>query len=279
MSEKLLKKLEDMLPAVESVEAQMEGDEQYMAKDGGKISLVTVDPDVKQLDVVPAFALSLEQAEERIKMLQAFIKEYMVPGHDYGLIPGCKKPSLLKPGAEKLCDIYGFSKKAEVTNRVENWEKGIFAYEVKVILTSKRTEHIEAEGLGSCNSKEKKYASQNAYTICNTLLKMAKKRALVDAVLSATRSSGIFSQDLEDFDTGQINTHSGNSKDDIPKPDPVPATKEQLDKIYGLACKASLAAEEAKKLLWKCYKVKDSKSLSRSQAEDFIVKLTERASK
>lgn len=33
----------------------------------------------------------------------------------------------------------------------------------------------------------------------NTVLKMAKKRAYVDAVISATRSSGIFTQDLDDF--------------------------------------------------------------------------------
>jgi ribosomal protein S27AE len=33
----------------------------------------------------------------------------------------------------------------------------------------------------------------------NTVLKMAKKRALVDAVISATRSSGIFTQDVDDF--------------------------------------------------------------------------------
>jgi hypothetical protein len=33
----------------------------------------------------------------------------------------------------------------------------------------------------------------------NTVLKMAKKRAYVDAVISATRSSGIFTQDVEDF--------------------------------------------------------------------------------
>ena len=33
----------------------------------------------------------------------------------------------------------------------------------------------------------------------NTVLKMAKKRALVDAVLTATAASDIFTQDLEDI--------------------------------------------------------------------------------
>lgn len=33
----------------------------------------------------------------------------------------------------------------------------------------------------------------------NTILKMSKKRSHVDATLSATRSSGLFTQDLEDL--------------------------------------------------------------------------------
>ena len=45
--------------------------------------------------------------------------------------------------------------------------------------------------------EEKKYRTSDPYNIINTVLKMAKKRALIDAVLSATRTSGIFSQDLD----------------------------------------------------------------------------------
>ena len=33
---------------------------------------------------------------------------------------------------------------------------------------------------------------------------MAKKRALIDAVLSATRSSGLFTQDIEDEEPHQF---------------------------------------------------------------------------
>ncbi|KKK67335.1 hypothetical protein LCGC14_2955110, partial [marine sediment metagenome] len=46
---------------------------------------------------------------------------------------------------------------------------------------------------------EGRVENDDPYTLVNTLLKMAKKRALVDAVLSATRSSGLFTQDVEDF--------------------------------------------------------------------------------
>lgn len=46
-------------------------------------------------------------------------------------------------------------------------------------------------------------------TMKNTFLKMAKKRAKVDAVLSATRSSGLFTQDMEDI--RQVEDHEEGS--------------------------------------------------------------------
>lgn len=76
----------------------------------------------------------------------------MVKGVDYGLINGFSKPTLLKPGAEKLCDAFGFSKTVDVVNRNKQWETGVFSYEVKVTLSNKETGVIEAEGIGSCNS-------------------------------------------------------------------------------------------------------------------------------
>ena len=89
------------------------------------------------VSVMPDFAITISQAKDRITLLQNFVKEMMIPNVDYGLIPGCQKPSLYKSGAEKLCDVYGFSKQIEVTNRIEDWEKALFSYEVKVTLINK----------------------------------------------------------------------------------------------------------------------------------------------
>jgi hypothetical protein len=47
-------------------------------------------------------------------------------------------------------------------------------------------------------------------TLKNTILKMSKKRAKIDATLSATRSSGIFTQDMEDIaaaEAEQVKAH------------------------------------------------------------------------
>lgn len=238
------------------------------------------------LDVVPDFAISLAQAKERVQMLQLFVENFMTPGVDYGYIPGCQKPSLMKSGCEKLCEIFGFSKQIEVIDRVVDWEKGMFAYEVKAILTNKRTGLVEAEGLGSCNSMEKKYRQQDGYTISNTVLKMAKKRALVDAVLSATRSSGLFTQDVEDMDlspaspakeSSQLTPAMGTKPVNTPiKPEKEKgATDKQLNKIYALTREIGMPPETARQLLHDRFNVNNSKEMDIRQASDFIKYLLE----
>ena len=152
------------------------------------------------LDVFPDFAVNPEEVTRRTEMLKSYVREHMKEGEDYGIVPGGNKPTLFKPGAEKLNAVYGLSPLVEVANRVEDWDAGFVAYEVKVILLNKRTDKVEAEGIGSCNSRERRYKNQDAANISNTVLKMAKKRALIDATLSATRASGMFTQDLEDLD-------------------------------------------------------------------------------
>jgi hypothetical protein len=151
------------------------------------------------IDVGAQFVVTVAQARQRIRELQEFVQAAMIEGVDFGKIPGTPKPTLYKPGAEKLCEIYGLAPIADVVNRVEDWENGFFQYETKCRLISKRTGVIVAEGLGSCNSKEKRYRNQDSWTLVNTILKMSKKRALIDATLSATRSSGLFTQDIEDL--------------------------------------------------------------------------------
>jgi len=102
---------------------------------------------------------------------------------------------LLKPGAEKLCEIYGLAQVCEVTQRIEDWEKPFFHYEIRCDLVSKRSGQVVGSGLGSCNSLERRYKNQDIPSQVNAILKIAKKRAVVDATLSVTRSSALFTQD------------------------------------------------------------------------------------
>lgn len=216
--------------------------------------------ETKNNNIVPSFAISLEEVENRIHLLEEFIKKYMIKGEDYGEIPGISKPTLLKPGAEKLCDVFGFAKMVEVKNRIEDWEKGFFHYEVEVTLINKRNNIVEAQGVGSCNSKERKYRYQDPYTIVNTILKMAKKRALIDAVLSATRSSGIFTQDVEDMDIAEETVK--------------PSSEKQRRYIYNLSKEKHLDEEQLRTF---CSSVigedKPSKDWSSEEASKIIAAL------
>lgn len=56
-----------------------------------------------------------------------------------------------------------------------------------------------AVGLGSCNTKERRYQKGDFAANLNTVTKMAKKRSYVDAILTATHASGVFTQDIEDI--------------------------------------------------------------------------------
>jgi len=245
-------------------------------------TVITLNPPIPVnnhlVQVVPEFVFSLVEAKDRIIMLQNFVKELMKPGVDYGLIPGCQKPSLLKAGAEKLCEIYGFSKLVTVTNRFEDWERGFFAFEVKATLVNKRTGLVEAEGIGCCNSRERKYKNQDAFSISNTILKMAKKRALVDAVLSATRSSGIFTQDIEEL-ISEAAPPKAYSKpaESAPPSTKIDATivklvtKDQLKLMYALTIEKGITTEKAKVLLMNRYKARESKALTAEEARDFLL--------
>lgn len=240
----------------------------------------------KPSSVIPEFEISMNEAKERIIMLQSFIKEIMISNVDYGLIPRCDKPSLFKSGAEKLCDIFGFSKHIEVLNRIEDWEKGLFHYEVKSILINKRTGFIEAEGIGCCNNRERKFKTQDSFSIINTILKMAKKRALIDAVLSATRSSGIFTQDIEDFEEehknpvnnlpnkenkSQSNKHNPQNKNyNTNSTSKKLINKNQQNEIFSVIAQNKLPVENIKLFMKEKYRVTESKMLSYEQADDFI---------
>lgn len=211
-------------------------------------------------NLVPSLAISLAEAKERMDLLQLFVKEMMVEGLDYGIIDGFHKPTLLKPGAEKLCDIFGFSKHVNIVNRIEHWEKGLFAYEVKLTLVSKQTGYMEAEGIGTCNNREKLFIDQDPFSLINTLLKMAKKRALIDAVLSATRASGIFTQDIEDFPKHSSKIKGGDE----------PATDRQLQMIFRTVSELKMRPEVAKEMMQMMYQVDHSTKLTKQQASSFI---------
>lgn len=157
--------------------------------------------------------LSLNRVSGTMRAIADFqkvVKETLQEDLDYGAsFKGSKKPSLLKPGAEKILMLLGLSSEYEIMEKIQDYHEGFFAYTIKCTLL-KGVIPI-TEGLGHCNSKERKYEgdNQDKYMLGNTCLKMAKKRAQVDAALTVGSLSNIFTQDLEDmvqFETEELKT-------------------------------------------------------------------------
>lgn len=141
---------------------------------------------------------SMANSINKIRAFQGIVKNQFTEKHDYGIIPGTgTKPVLLKPGAEKICMLMGLSTEFISLDSTRDFESGFFQYQIKCKLLKNR--EVVTEGLGSANTKERKYIKQDPYTMDNTVLKMAKKRALVDAVLLVASLSDVFTQDIEDM--------------------------------------------------------------------------------
>ena len=140
----------------------------------------------------------VEATMRKISQFQQVIQNTLHQNHDYGIIPGTNKPTLLKPGAEKILMMMGLCSEFEIVDSTRDFEKGFFQYQVRCKLLKGDT--VITEGLGACNTRENKYLKMDPYTIDNTVLKMAKKRSLIDATLLVASLSDIFTQDLEDMD-------------------------------------------------------------------------------
>lgn len=244
---------------------------------------------IPQGDVISLDPKETKRKLDAIAQFQAIVRRELKSDFDYGVIPGTNKPTLLKPGAEKLAKLLNCYDDYEIIERIEDWDKPLFRYLVRCTLIEMASGTRVSSGLGECNSYESKYRyrwveeanlplgvkkediksrdgrktifefdfaierrettgkygkpreywdaidkaikdgtsrrvekgtksgkkmfghemavgtvqyqvqNPDIYDQINTILKMAKKRALVDAALSAGRLSDLFTQDLEDF--------------------------------------------------------------------------------
>jgi predicted RNA-binding Zn-ribbon protein involved in translation (DUF1610 family) len=200
---------------------------------------------------------ALKTGQERVRRIQ---RDLMAEGEDFGKIPGAPKPTLLKPGAEKLCAVYGLK---ATFQKIERLGDGVTSPHLRIAMTCRLHQGSEdgpvvAQGEGAANSWETKHRYRSGKRTCpacgsegtirkskypdkktgdigwwckdenckanfrsddpaiteqvvgtvdnpdpfdveNTLVKMALKRAFIDATLRATATSGLFSQDLEDM--------------------------------------------------------------------------------
>lgn len=110
-----------------------------------------------------AASRGLEARRER----EAIVAQVLKQGPDYNTIPGCgTKPTLLKPGAEKVADSLNLYPDYESVVTVEDWERPLFHYRYRCMLRTRGAGEVVATGIGSCNSKENKYRWRTLEKFC-----------------------------------------------------------------------------------------------------------------
>lgn len=148
-----------------------------------------------ELQIIPAdkkasseALVKLGESQDMIKRVHAFIDENFMEGVDYGPADDRNpKNVLLKPGAEKVCRLFnlriGFRKDEETASMIDIPNTVCYVCELFTPDGEKMGEGRGAETVG------------NAKRDVNKSIKIAEKRALVDAVLYTFALSEKYTQD------------------------------------------------------------------------------------
>ena len=150
------------------------------------------------LDMEPAaFRAGLDRRKDNRKALMDWIRSALVENVDYGRIQtkrGLSRPSLLKPGAEKICGMLGvFTTFLTLTQ----YEQAAFSgTEIKSVVL--RCALLDSRGIIVAEGVGARTLAQD-YGDLNKALKMAEKSAHIDATLRMAGLSEVFTQDLEDM--------------------------------------------------------------------------------
>lgn len=205
---------------------------------------------------------ALSSALEKIKAFQALVQRQLVEGMDYGKIPGCgERLVLLKPGAEKISVLLGLRSNFEIVREIEDFESGFFSYMVRCSLVTGAGE-VVTQGFGQCNTRERRFGKGDPFSGANVALKMARKRALVDAALTVGSLSNLFTQDLEDMSEKPEGKATGTR-----------ITEEQKRKIYATALQAGIEDAQLRSGVLHYYHAEGVESLSEEQARDLLERI------
>lgn len=166
------------------------------------------------------FKAGLDRRGENRRALMEWVRSALIENVDFGRIPtrrGPSKPSLWKPGAEKICGMLGVTIHYPTLGDYEQAALHGVAL-VHVILRCEIHDaagNVVADGVGARSMK------QDGNDL-NKALKMAAKSAHIDATLRMAGLSEVFTQDLEDMAHGQNvekaagNAHQGAAQNPTP---------------------------------------------------------------
>jgi ribosomal protein L37AE/L43A len=235
--------------------------------------------------------MSVDALVARVDKLHEAADKVLQVDVDYGTIPGVKKPSLLKPGAEKLCMLFMLDPETDVEEHLD--ADGHLSVTARTTIYHAPTGTRLGTGIGSCTTRETRYGYRQAQRTCprceqetvfrskntegewycwtkkggcganfdagsdeaialatvdvgrkarpreeladfyNTVLKMARKRSLIDAVLVTTGASSIYTQDVEDIAPDQMQERRTDGQRQVKTPQSFAEAKAMLEKAYG----------------------------------------------
>tara|TARA_R110002167_G_scaffold256475_2_gene462858 strand:- start:1177 stop:1956 length:780 start_codon:yes stop_codon:yes gene_type:complete len=216
---------------------------------------------------------SAADLKSHVASIHSVMKEVMINGTHYGTISGCgNKPVLLKPGAEKILATFMLATEFEIED-ISTPENKYYRITTKLIHQGSGV--YMGSGIGECSSLENKYAwraavcdeefidtpenmrrihykkgyqgsaatkvnqvRQDMHTLANTILKMAKKRSLIDAVMNVTACSDIFDQDVDE----------SHIKEAVMGDTPEPPKKEPVRITAAIIVKAMSGSKDLKEL-------------------------------
>lgn len=187
--------------------------------------------------------------------LLSFIQAELVAQHDFGSFRiydkqdrtkfTYSKPSLFKPGAEKICGGLGWTprfRRDQDAYEMAGSPAGLFAFVCLLRAPAPGGGWtVVGEGRGACHMQETRF--KNA----NTAIKIALKRAMVDAVLRAAALSEIFTQDLEDSVDQEGEDAPPPTLVETPRERQIREIHEWATKMVGTAARDKMLDDSAKR--------------------------------
>lgn len=175
---------------------------------------------INQFAVMPV--MELAGAISRYRAIIDFTRQIMKEGIDYGTIPGTEKPTLMKPGAEKLANFFGLTPVFEPVEIIKDWTgqqhgEPFFEYQYKCKLY--RGDWLIAEGVGSCNSWEKKYRYRwvtedevPAHLHLNVLAQRKSSLVEFEFAINKRETSGKYGKPAEYWDSFETAIAAGDAR-------------------------------------------------------------------